>query len=194
MTCYSHSAFNKCVSSRWFCMQGKLVMWDITHSSSRSIYEWNNTVQPLILFILVFTFQSLLLGWIGICHFWLFVAVFANQLVKCSSCEYGEWCGCGDDDDTIWCRVDPTVQQATDAAGRGLLYRGVAHCFIRTFATEGIWGFYKGCGALFFRIGPHTVLSLVFWNQMQIAYQSFSWAAKTKLWFICEFRNFILNS
>jgi len=71
--------------------------------------------------------------------------------------------------------------QPTDAAGRGLLYRGIAECFMRTFATEGIWGFYKGCGALFFRLGPHTVLTLVFWNQMQTAYQSFSWTTETKL-------------
>jgi len=71
--------------------------------------------------------------------------------------------------------------QGTDAAGRGLLYRGVADCFVRTFAAEGVWGFYKGCGASFFRLGPHTVLSLVFWNQLQVAYQHFNWTSEAKL-------------
>jgi len=71
--------------------------------------------------------------------------------------------------------------QGTDTAGRGLLYRGVGDCFVRIFSTEGLWGFYKGCGASFFRLGPHTVLSLVIWNQLQAAWRSFSWTADTKL-------------
>jgi len=71
--------------------------------------------------------------------------------------------------------------QGTDIAGRGLLYRGVTDCFVRTFTAEGIWGFYKGAGASFFRLGPHTVLSLVIWNQLQIAYQSFTRTAEVKL-------------
>jgi len=70
--------------------------------------------------------------------------------------------------------------QGTDTAGRGLLYRGVAHCFARTFAAEGIFGFYKGCGASFFRLGPHTVLSLVFWNELQGMCQSLNWTHKAK--------------
>jgi len=162
MTCYSHSAFNKCVSSRWFCMQGKLVMWDITHSSSRSIYEWNNTVQPLILFILVFTFQSLLLGWIGICHFWLFVAVFANQLVKCSRCEYGEWCGCGDDDDTIWCRVDPTVQPGYRCCRTRAAVSWRCSLFYTHFCYRGYLGFLQGLWGIIFPNRPsHSVESCV---------------------------------
>jgi len=71
--------------------------------------------------------------------------------------------------------------QGTDSAGRGLLYRGVADCFVRTFAAEGLWGFYKGCGASFFRLGPHTVLSLVIWDELQAACRSLGWTAKAKL-------------
>jgi len=71
--------------------------------------------------------------------------------------------------------------QGTDTAGRGLLYRNVTHCFVRTFAAEGIWGFYKGAGASYFRLGPHTVLSLVMWNQLQIAYERFTRTAEAKL-------------
>ena len=71
--------------------------------------------------------------------------------------------------------------QGTDTTGRGLLYRGVADCFVRTFSAEGIWGFYKGAGASFFRLGPHTVLSLVIWNQLQIAHKRFTRTNQAKL-------------
>jgi len=70
--------------------------------------------------------------------------------------------------------------QGTDTAGRGLLYRGVGDCFMRTFTAEGIRGFYKGAGASYFRLGPHTVLSLVIWNQLQLAYQSFTQTVEVK--------------
>jgi len=70
--------------------------------------------------------------------------------------------------------------QGTDAAGRGLLYRNVTDCFVRTFVAEGVWGFYKGAGASFFRLGPHTVLSLVIWNQLQIVSESLTSSAKVK--------------
>lgn len=60
--------------------------------------------------------------------------------------------------------------QGTDANGRGLMYRNVPDCFLKTLQKEGIWGFYKGWGASMFRVGPHTVLSLVFWSQLQIGY------------------------
>jgi len=68
--------------------------------------------------------------------------------------------------------------QGVDTAGRGLLYRGVTDCFVRTFYAEGIWGFYKGCGASFFRLGPHTVLSLVIWDELQALCQRFKWTAE----------------
>jgi solute carrier family 25 protein 34/35 len=67
--------------------------------------------------------------------------------------------------------------QGVDQSGRGLLYRGVADCFLRVYATEGVWGFYKGWGASLFRLGPHTVLSLVFWHQLQAAHKSLSQAS-----------------
>lgn len=57
--------------------------------------------------------------------------------------------------------------QATDAQGKGLYYRGVGDCFIKIFKKEGLWGFYKGWGASLFRLGPHTVLSLVFWQELR---------------------------
>ena len=63
--------------------------------------------------------------------------------------------------------------QGTDAAGRGTLYTGVTDCFRKIFRSEGVWGFYKGWGASLFRLGPHTVLSLVFWDQMRRVYFKF---------------------
>ncbi|KAK7481419.1 hypothetical protein BaRGS_00027375 [Batillaria attramentaria] len=60
--------------------------------------------------------------------------------------------------------------QGTDARGRGLLYRGVIDCFLKIFRTEGIWGFYKGWTACYFRLGPHTTLSLVFWDEFRKIY------------------------
>ncbi|XP_050412047.1 solute carrier family 25 member 35 [Patella vulgata] len=60
--------------------------------------------------------------------------------------------------------------QGIDAAGKGLLYKNVLDCFIKIFKKEGLWGFYKGWGASYFRLGPHTVLSLVFWDKAREMY------------------------
>ncbi|KAK8782293.1 hypothetical protein V5799_016364 [Amblyomma americanum] len=40
--------------------------------------------------------------------------------------------------------------------------------------TEGFMGFYKGVTASFLRLGPHTVLSLVFWSELRREYALFS--------------------
>ncbi|ELT95862.1 hypothetical protein CAPTEDRAFT_174650 [Capitella teleta] len=55
--------------------------------------------------------------------------------------------------------------QATDTHGKGIYYKGLSDCFLKIFHNEGLWGFYKGWGASLFRLGPHTVLSLVFWQE-----------------------------
>lgn len=62
--------------------------------------------------------------------------------------------------------------QGTDVRGRGLLYKGVADCFLKIFRTEGILGFYKGWTVCYFRLGPHTTLSLVFWDEFRKMYIS----------------------
>ena len=64
--------------------------------------------------------------------------------------------------------------QGVDANGRGLFYSGTFDCFKKIFLKEGIWGFYKGWAASLFRIGPHTVLSLVFWDQTRRLYLSYT--------------------
>lgn len=58
--------------------------------------------------------------------------------------------------------------QGVSGHGKGLYYSGVTDCFAKIFKAEGVWGFYKGFGASFFRIGPHTMLSLVFWDQLKV--------------------------
>ena len=57
--------------------------------------------------------------------------------------------------------------QGTTASGKGLLYNGFLDCFIKISKREGISGFFKGLGPHYFRIGPHTILSLLFWDQIK---------------------------
>ncbi|XP_049867558.1 solute carrier family 25 member 35-like isoform X2 [Pectinophora gossypiella] len=50
------------------------------------------------------------------------------------------------------------------ATSSGLLYNGVFDCLRKIYKTEGVHGLYKGIGPLYFRIAPHTTLSLVIWD------------------------------
>lgn len=34
-------------------------------------------------------------------------------------------------------------------------------------SKEGLLGLYKGIGAVYLRLGPHTVLSLFFWDELR---------------------------
>jgi solute carrier family 25, member 34/35 len=49
--------------------------------------------------------------------------------------------------------------------GKGQLYDGLLDCMAKTFRSEGIRGFYKGWTAQYFRIGPHTIFTFLFWEQ-----------------------------
>ncbi|KAK0132776.1 Solute carrier family 25 member 35 [Merluccius polli] len=62
--------------------------------------------------------------------------------------------------------------QPVDHMGKGLLYRSYVDCFSKTMRTEGMMGLYKGLGASYFRLGPHTILSLFFWDELRKLYQS----------------------
>lgn len=57
--------------------------------------------------------------------------------------------------------------QGLDANGKGLLYKNMVDCFIKTFKAEGIRGLYKGSIASYCRTGPHTVFTLTFWEQFK---------------------------
>ncbi|KAL4659905.1 solute carrier family 25 member 35-like [Arapaima gigas] len=60
--------------------------------------------------------------------------------------------------------------QPVDYMGKGLLYQGFTDCFSKTLKKEGLIGLYKGLGASYFRLGPHTILSLLFWNELRKVY------------------------
>lgn len=49
--------------------------------------------------------------------------------------------------------------------GKGVLYTGVVDCLVKTARAEGIRGFYKGWAAHYFRLGPHTIFTFLFWEQ-----------------------------
>ncbi|XP_055707184.1 solute carrier family 25 member 35-like [Phlebotomus papatasi] len=54
--------------------------------------------------------------------------------------------------------------QAVDEKGRGVLYKNIFDCLIKTFKAEGFTGLYKGTMPNFYRAGPHTILHLTFWD------------------------------
>ncbi|XP_072349310.1 solute carrier family 25 member 35 [Scyliorhinus torazame] len=55
--------------------------------------------------------------------------------------------------------------QPVDHQGKGVFYRGYLDCFAMIVRKEGLRGLYKGTGASYFRLGPHTILSLFFWEE-----------------------------
>lgn len=58
--------------------------------------------------------------------------------------------------------------QPVDAQNRGKLYSGMIDCFIKMVRQEGAMSLYKGVGANYLRLGPHTVILLVCWDQLKI--------------------------
>ncbi|XP_032288023.1 solute carrier family 25 member 35 [Phoca vitulina] len=64
--------------------------------------------------------------------------------------------------------------QPTDARGKGLMYRGMLDALLQTARTEGVFGMYKGIGASYFRLGPHTILSLFFWDRLRTLYYTYA--------------------
>lgn len=57
--------------------------------------------------------------------------------------------------------------QGVDSQGRGLIYSSYFDCVSKMWKTEGFGGFYKGIVPGFLRIGPHTMLSLIFWDRLK---------------------------
>jgi len=58
-----------------------------------------------------------------------------------------------------------------DTSGK-MPYRGILDCFYSTWRAEGVMGFYKGFVPNFARLGPQTVLTFLFYEQLAILYQS----------------------
>ncbi|XP_029434818.1 solute carrier family 25 member 34 [Rhinatrema bivittatum] len=57
--------------------------------------------------------------------------------------------------------------QPVDEMGRGQLYRGFLDCFLKISGKEGFLALYKGITAAYIRLGPHTILSLLFWDELR---------------------------
>lgn len=57
--------------------------------------------------------------------------------------------------------------QPLDDAGKGKLYSGVADCFWKICKTEGIMGLYKGFWPNYLRMGPHSTLVLLLYDEFK---------------------------
>lgn len=57
--------------------------------------------------------------------------------------------------------------QGVDAKGKGIYYNGVVDCFMKILKTEGVAGLYKGFWPHYMRIGPHSMLVLVFFDELK---------------------------
>ena len=57
--------------------------------------------------------------------------------------------------------------------GKGLLYSNVFDCAKKIVTQEGPLGFYKGFLPHYLRLGPHTILTFVFWEQLKQAATKF---------------------
>ncbi|CAG9759496.1 unnamed protein product [Ceutorhynchus assimilis] len=62
--------------------------------------------------------------------------------------------------------------QPADPSGKGLLYSSYFDCVGKIYKSEGLMAFYKGLGPMYLRLGPHTLLCLMFFDQFrELAYE-----------------------
>ncbi len=52
-------------------------------------------------------------------------------------------------------------------SGSGILYQGWVDCARKIGRIEGVRGYYKGFVAHYLRLGPHTLLTFIFWEQLK---------------------------
>ncbi|OCT73405.1 solute carrier family 25 member 34 [Xenopus laevis] len=57
--------------------------------------------------------------------------------------------------------------QPVDSSGKGRLYRGFMDCILKIIHKEGVLALYKGIAPAYIRLGPHTILSLLFWEELR---------------------------
>lgn len=69
--------------------------------------------------------------------------------------------------------VTRIYNQPTDTEGKGLLYSSYKDCVLKIYRSEGLSAFYKGVGPMYLRMGPHTVLILVFWDRLNGYYRDY---------------------
>lgn len=59
------------------------------------------------------------------------------------------------------------VQPVDPATGRGTVYAGTVDCFRKVIQAEGAMSLYKGFHGQWLRIGPHTTISLMVFEQLR---------------------------
>jgi len=57
--------------------------------------------------------------------------------------------------------------QKVGSKGEGVYYKSMIDCIIKTVRSEGFFALYKGYGAHYLRLAPHTILVFVFWEQLK---------------------------
>lgn len=57
--------------------------------------------------------------------------------------------------------------QGVSSTGQGIYYSGVIDCALKIIKFEGIRGFYKGFWPHYVRLGPHSALVLVFFDELK---------------------------
>lgn len=67
------------------------------------------------------------------------------------------------------CQPEPhgPCNDAHRVCPQGRLYRGLADCLVKTWRLEGPLALYKGLGPAYLRLGPHTILSMLFWDELR---------------------------
>ena len=58
-------------------------------------------------------------------------------------------------------------QEFSSQTGRGILYSSTYDCFLKTVRQEGIFALMKGWTPQFLRLGPHTILTFIFVEQLR---------------------------
>lgn len=53
------------------------------------------------------------------------------------------------------------------------MYTGFMDCVTKICKMEGLAAFYKGIGPLYLRLGPHSVLCLVFWDEFKKLHENY---------------------
>jgi solute carrier family 25, member 34/35 len=68
---------------------------------------------------------------------------------------------------TVMNPLDVISTRLYQSAGVNTQYRGPIDCLIKTIRSEGVFALQKGWLAQFARLGPHTVLTFVFLEQLK---------------------------
>nr|XP_023021255.1 solute carrier family 25 member 35-like [Leptinotarsa decemlineata] len=71
-------------------------------------------------------------------------------------------------------------KQAIGAKPNGPMYRGYFDCMKGIYMKNGLRPFYKGMGPLYLKLGPHTMLCLLFWEQFKGIYENYSVEVENK--------------